>query len=173
MNTPPPSRTRLSPCGKYRLHIQPQETRPGCWNVLDVDVFEQNTERLIAKTSRNYPVDNIIQFLRQDERDYLLISENYHGGYGCIDLQTGEKVVFSPPPKSGEHWCWAALAEHDPDQRQLIISGCYWAAPYERAAIDFSHPMQVPYPVLNVVDEPFEDDDEEAEEEPSGDSSNP
>lgn len=170
--TPPPIRERLSPDGRFKLVIAPVESRPGAWNTLDIQVRRTQGDVLIGKTTRNYPVDSILHFVQQDGQDYLVLSENYHGGYGLMDLATGEKVVFDPrehsPAKGEQFWCWAAPVSHDAEARQLVISGCYWACPYDRITFDFSHPMSPPYAILNTEDEPWEDegeDDEEAEAE--------
>lgn len=151
--------TRPSPCGKYRLETL-NATRPGGGTLLEVVVREQATERVIARTSRNYHSAGILHFVSQDGHDYLIISENYHGGHGCIDLATGEKASFTPEVTrpNEQFWCWSEGISHDPETKHLVISGCYWAAPYERITFDFSRPMQPPYPILAVIDEPYEDD---------------
>lgn len=162
MTTSPAIRTRHSPDGRFRLDITPISNGEGRWSYLDISVFRESDNTLIGKTSRNYSSDYILQFLKQDGKDYLIISENYHGGYGVMDLSTGEKAIFDPTltrkDKHEQFWCWAGLYGHDADTKQLRISGCYWAAPYDIITYDFSNPMQVPYPILNIEDEPYEDD---------------
>ena len=78
-----------------------------------------------------------------------------------MDLATGEKAVFDPEEQAGveegeQFWCWAAPVSHDPEKKELVIAGCYWAAPYEKITFDFSSPMNPPYTVLKVEDD--EDD---------------
>jgi hypothetical protein len=135
---------------------------------MGIEVREVATQRVIATTTRNYPDDGILTFLQQDGQDYLLISENYHGGYGCVDLATGEKVVFEPENKKDQHWCWVAVNSHDAQAKTLRISGCYWACPFDVATVDFSNPMKLPYPVISVEDEPCEDDNDDDDDELGG-----
>ena len=86
-----------------------------------------------------------------------------------MNLVTGEKAVYDPRDKSTDKheqfWCWAGPVSHDPQSKQLVISGCFWGFPYERTTFDFSNPMSPPYPILNIEDEPYEDEDEDDNEE--------
>lgn len=159
------STERLSPNGQYKLLIRSLPTGKDTWGVLEIEVRRTQDDALIGTTTRNYPDAGILHFVEQDGVDYLVLSENYHGGHGVMNLATGEKVAFDPRPESTDKheqfWCWAAPVSHDPSTRQLKISGCYWAAPYEHITFDFSNPMSPPYPILLVEDEPYEEDDED------------
>ncbi len=163
------SRERLSPDGKYKLVITPIDNGAGSWFYLDVGVYRVSDGHLIGSTSRNYSNDHILHFVTQDGKDYLVISENYHGGYGVMDLETGEKAVYTPSKdpkeKHQQFWCWAGGVSHDPEKKELVIAGCYWAAPYERITFDFSNPMSPPYRIIKIEDEEYEDDDEEEDSE--------
>lgn len=158
---------RLSPDGRYKLIIQSNKTRPGCWNVVDVEVRRTADDALIGTTSRNYPATHVLHFVSQDGVDYLVISEHYHGGYGVMNLATGEKAHFNPNEGRTKDdpyepfWCWAGPVSHDPEKKELVIVGCYWGMPYDRITFDFSNPMAPPYAILKDEPEPYEDDDDE------------
>ena len=156
---------RFSDDGRYKLIIERVPTGEGTWDHLEIEVISVSDNRTIGKTTRNYPSHAIVHFVSQDGVDYLIISENYHGGYGVMNLLTGEKVLFTPKSKEmdkyEQFWCWAAPVSHDPKSKQLVIAGCYWAAPYDHITFDFSNPMSPPYEVLKVEDEPLEDWDED------------
>lgn len=164
-----PTQEHLSPDGQYKLVIKPQKTGQGTWDVLEVEVRRVIDNTLIGTTTRNYPGSDILHFVSQDGEDYLVLSENYHGGHGVMNLTTGEKSHHDPQPtrkdKHEQFWCWAAPVSHDPEARTLTISGCYWAAPYDHITFDFSNPMSPPYPILEIKDEPYDFSDLEDEEE--------
>lgn len=166
----PHTQERLSPDEKYKLLIKPRKTGERTWDTLDIEIRRVIDDTLIGTTTRNYPGSDILHFVSQDSVDYLVLSENYHGGYGVMNLITGEKAHYDPQPtqkdKYEPFWCWAEPVAHDPEARTLTISGCYWAAPYEHITFDFSTPMSPPYPILEIKDEPydpseFEDEDED------------
>ena len=156
---------RFSPDGRYKLIVRPIKGPPGTWNTLSIEVRRTEDGVLVGTTDRNHSSDQVLHFLQQDGVDYLILSENYHGGYGAMNLATGEKALYNPrdhtPDKTTPFWCWAAPVSHDPAQRQLVISGCYWACPYDRVTFDFSQPMNPPYPILKMEDEPWEEDAED------------
>lgn len=153
---PPTLQTRISPDGRFRIEIHTIEHQ-GRGHSKEVDVFDR-MGRLVGRTYRNFHRDEIFHFIQQDGKDYLILSENYHGGYGCMDLQTGEKMVFNPASLTSheQHWIWLAPAAHDPEAKTLTITGCYWAGPFEQKTFDFSHPLQAPYEELSCISE--EDD---------------
>lgn len=158
---------RLSPDGRYKLLIKPIARTPGCWNVLEVEVRRAADDALIGTTTRDYPNPSILHFVQQDGVDYLVISEHYHGGYGVMNLATGEKALYDPrdgraegAPRE-EYWCWAAPVSHDAEAKELIIAGCYWACPYDRITFDFSNPMSPPYAILREEPEPEEEEDDD------------
>ena len=143
---------RLSPDGRYKLISTPIPQAPGCWNVLSIEVRRTEDNALIGTTTRNFHDHEILHFVAQDGVDYLVISENYHGGHGVMNLATGEKAVYDPEDtpheKNQQFWCWAAPVSHDPASKELVIAWCYWACPYDRITFDFSNPMAPPYPIL-------------------------
>lgn len=159
---------KLSPDGRYKLVIKSIERTPECWNVLEIEVRRTSDDALIGTTVRNYPNPHILHFVQQDGVDYLVLSENYHGGYGVMNLATGEKAVYDPGAgrKEGdpheEYWCWAGPVSHDPEKKELVIVGCYWACPYDHITFDFSNPMAPPYTILKDEPEPYEEDEEDA-----------
>jgi hypothetical protein len=159
---------RLSPDGRYKLVLKSIERTPECWNALEIEVRRTSDDALIGTTVRNYPNPHILHFVQQDGVDYLVLSENYHGGYGVMNLATGEKAVYDPGAgrKEGdpheEYWCWAGPVSHDPEKKELVIVGCYWACPYDHITFDFSNPMAPPYAILKEEPEPYEEDEEDA-----------
>lgn len=144
---------RLSPDGRHRLIIRPVPHDPNVGSELDLTVLRTADGQLVGTSTRNYGNHHILQFVAQDGRNYLILSEDYHGGHGAMDLETGEKATFNPTEGSDEgeqFWCWAGVESHDPVARALIVIGCYWGCPYERTTFDFSQPLSPPYPVLRV-----------------------
>lgn len=158
---------RLSPDGRFKLRIflHVRDTRH--WGKLRIEVWDVAQNRQMGETTRNYGNDQILHFVQQDGVDYLVLSEDYHGGYGVMNLQTGEKAVYAPPKDPAnpheQFWCWAAPVSHDPAARQLRIEGCYWACPYEVATFDFSRPMAPPYPLLSMEYAPGEEEEDDSE----------
>ena len=165
---------QLSPDGRYKLVLKTIVTGENTWSHLEVEVRRTSDDALIGVTTRNYGNPSVYHFIRQDEVDYLVLSENYHGGYGVMNLATGEKAVYDPETEDHEEgtqfWCWAAGASHDPVKKELVIDGCYWAWPYELRTFDFSSPMSPPYPLLKVEELPEDDGDEESAETPTASS---
>lgn len=134
--------------------------------------------KVIAEWDYNYSAD-VFKFIEQGGKDFLLMMETYHGGQGCIDLSTGEKVAYDPAkdpeaptggfseifPKQREFWCWVQPLEYDEDSKSLEVEGCYWACPFTKRRFDLTYPMNPPYPViselyLNEDDEDGQDGDQ-------------
>lgn len=158
-------REKFSPDGRYKLVVKTVTTGENTWSYLEVEVRRTADDVLIGTTTRNYSNPGIYHFVTQDGVDYLVLSENYHGGYGVMNLLTGEKAVYDPEeeghPEGTQFWCWAGGVRHDPQAKQLVIVGCHWACPYEWTTFDFSNPMSPPYPVLSVEDEPYEEEEDD------------
>lgn len=154
----PPIQEQFSPDGRYKLVLKPIVTGEKTFGHLEVEVRRTADDALIGTTTRNYGNPSIYHFLAQDGVDYLVISENYHGGYGVMKLLTGEKAIYDPATEGHEEgtqfWCWAAVSSHDPERKELVIDGCYWACPYDLTTFDFSSPMSPPYPILKVEEVP-------------------
>lgn len=92
----PESKIDFSPSRKYRIEQTPVETKPGCWSYVEAYITNMQNMKVVATTKRNYS-HLFYQFIEDYlGTDWLLISENYHGGYGVIDLQTEQKYVFDP-----------------------------------------------------------------------------
>ena len=165
MNSPVSPQEIASHDGRHKLviHAAPNPAGEQYFGHLRIQVLETSDGAVVGETTRNYGNPSVLHFVSQDGVDYLVLSEDYHGGYGVMNLLTGEKAVYTPeqdPALAGEeHWCWAAGVSHDPIARRLTISGCYWACPYERSTFDFSQPMSPPYPLLERVLDPEEAED--------------
>ena len=71
----------LSPDGRFKLVLRSVDNGEGRWAYLDVDVMRVAEGGPIGKTSRNLGNPSIFHFVQQDGKDYLVLSENYHGGY--------------------------------------------------------------------------------------------
>jgi len=138
----------LSPSEKYRLVITPYHTGKGTWNYSEGLLYRQGDTEPFQRVVRNYgsfPFSWIEG--HANGHDYLLCGEDYQG-QTVIELDTGDRVDHMPKSaESGVGFCWA---DHhpSPDGMMIAVEGCYWACPYEVIIVDFSHPMQVPWPEL-------------------------
>lgn len=89
----------VSPSGRYfvkTMYIDPVGTG---WSCVKMEVFDYCHD-LVATTERNY-TRPFLHFVEDHAgSDWLIVSENYHGGYGVIDLHTGERFIHDPtvPP---------------------------------------------------------------------------
>lgn len=132
--------------------------------------------KVIATWDYNYPADVYAFITTKEGKDYLLMTETYHGGQGCIDLQTGEKVTYDPKddkaaptggfseifPSQREFWCWVQIGRYDQDNKTLQVEGCYWACPFSIRTFSMLDPMKLPYTV--VAETYVNDEDNDAEE---------
>ena len=67
-------------------------------------------------------------------------------------MDTGRRADYVPEQaKSGHGFCCAAHYP-SPDQRLVVIDGCYWACPYELVFCQFDDPMVLPWPQIDRVD---------------------
>lgn len=77
---------------------------------------------------------------------YLLAGEDYQG-YSVVNVTTGKvTTAIDNGAEKGFGFCFADVKV---DGDELVVIGCYWAAPYERRVYDFSNPENLPYPLLD------------------------
>lgn len=126
-------------------------TKEGCWRYSRGEVYEG--DRLIADVKRNYHAfpHSWIEG-HKNGHDYLICGEDYQG-QTVIELDTGERLDhMSKGHEKGHGFCWAAHTP-SPDGTMLLVSGCYWACPYEFVIFDFAEPMQPPWEILFRCDQ--------------------
>lgn len=145
-------KTYTSPSGRYRLQVTPYETGKGYWNLTEGIVFGPPSKDvpsgIIEVVQRNYAhFWHCWVEPHSDGHSYLLCGEDYQG-QTVIQLDTGKRIDYLPKEaKKGWGFCWIAVEPIEDDQ--LIVDGCYWGAPEERLIVDFSKPMELPYPVVD------------------------
>jgi len=129
----------LSPSGKYRLVITPFKTTEKGWNYSQGEVFEGN--RPITIVRRNYSSFPYCWVeAHANGHDYLIAGEDYQG-QTVVELDSGKRVDHIPAGAiQGCGFCWAEY-RYDPILQMLIVTGCFWACPYEYRFYDFSDPM--------------------------------
>lgn len=122
--------------------------------------WRQLVNHLVASYERNYP-NNLYFLIDYKDQDYLIISENYHGGYGCINLATGEKISYNPGSNNkfgprAERWCWANITSWDNATNKLRVEGCMWGMSYDITEFDLTNIHTFPWPeeyIGDVVEE--------------------
>ena len=136
------SKTKFSPLKKYRLVITNVKTREGCWSYSLGEVFNNETNELIAEIKRNYGsfpfafVEN-----HQNGHDYLFCGENYQN-QTVVELDTKNKVEHVDPGSSKGHgFCWAEMFPSNAGNL-IAVDGCYWADAYQTRIFDISDPMK-------------------------------
>lgn len=137
--------------GKYKLVMETYKTSKGGWNYSRGLIY--CGDKLIADVKRNYLSFGYAWILNhKNGHDYLLCGEDYQG-MTCIELDTGKRVDYLPKAaKKGAGWCWVEAIPNE-SKTKLALNGCVWACPYEWMIVDFTNPMVLPYPLLNVKQE--------------------
>lgn len=138
---------RLSSSGKYKLVVTPYQTTSGGWDYTQGCVYDSDGNQ-IAEVRRNYGVfpHSFIEN-HPNGHDYLLCGENYQG-QTVIELDTGKRVDYLPKAADqGFGFCWADY-HPSPDGTMIAVEGCFWACPYEVWIVDFSEPLDTPWPIL-------------------------
>lgn len=99
-----------------------------------------------------YNLDDDSEFCQRIQHSnghtYLIFREDLYG-YGVLELDTLREFHFFPaessplasPDRFRESFIWTGV-DYDPDSNLLAVIGCYWAAPFSIAVLDFSHPME-------------------------------
>lgn len=140
-----------SASGKYSLSIKSVETRPGCWNHTVGTIKRGNkTVAIIERNYHSFPYLFVED--HPDGHDYLICGRDYQG-QTVIQLDTDLIRDHLPKEASdGVGFCWASYTWNR-DFNLLVVSGCYWACPYEYRFYDFANPMDG-WPMLEVEGDP-------------------
>jgi hypothetical protein len=151
-------KTAPSPSGKYKLVISSYDQGKGYWNYTRGEVYEN--EKRIADVKRNYSAFPFSWIEgHKNGHDYLICGEDYQG-QTIVELDTGKRLDhMSKGHDKGHGFCWAAHSP-SPDGTMLLVSGCYWACPYEFVIFDFSEPMSPPWKELFRCDQGGCDDED-------------
>lgn len=145
----------LSPSNKYRLEIYQYKTREGGWNYSLGNIYEIQSEKLIASIYRNYPAFPYC-WVNQNNKEYLIGGENYQG-QTVVDLQTGDtKSFMSEGYEKGHGFCFGSM-NPSPDGNLLAVEGCYWGAPWQIKIFDITNILEGPkeIPIENYESEGF------------------
>lgn len=142
---------------RHSLTVEYLFTREGAWNYTRGTIVD-STGAVVAIVERNYGSFWYCYHPHTNGHEYVLCSADYHGGYTVIDLNSRERLDYTPPE---DKWCWV-VARSCSDNR-IEVEGCYWAGPYERIVFDFKDPWKRPLPEL-TRDWLGDDSDEEGEE---------
>ena len=164
MNDIKPLKTLQSPCGRWQadtFYIRDLDAaqKPQTCHDKDRDVViciqDMQTGQKVAEIVRNLHNPGAQLFFEHRNTPYILLCPQYHGGYGWLNLLTGEQSFYEPDDDQ-QYFCWISAHSHDTKNQLLEIDGCYWAAPFERMTFDFSDPLTFPYPLYRI--EPLEGD---------------
>lgn len=141
-----------------RLVMDLFTTKPGAWEFVRARVFTGTEMKHVATVWFNYH-----DFPHLWRPGYLICCQDYQG-HGWVRLSDGHKE-FMDHNKLGNGFCWANI---DPGTQPntIKVHGCVWAGPYETIIYDITNIEQVPYPILERIDDEYEpeDDDEEGDE---------
>jgi len=146
-------RTEISPSGRYKLEISLTKKFKGYWQWGIGKITNNITGEFISVIHRNYPAfwftwaEN-----HANGHDYLLAGEDYQG-QTIIQLDTGLRKDYIPTSaENGAGFCWVEV-EYQDDDRELVVYGCYWGAPFEYVRYDFVDPFNLPYPEMERWEE--------------------
>lgn len=138
----------LSPSGKYKLIIERFSTGKGTWAYSQGTVYKG--DEVVGQIQRNYSAFPFAWIENHPNgHDYFIGGEDYQG-QTVLELDTGTRRDLLPEEAAeGFGFCWASY-RYLPEHKLLIVSGCYWACPYEIRYYDFSDPMNG-WPQLEIV----------------------
>lgn len=144
----------------YTIHITETDNGKGYWKYIEYKIWDRKNKLLFNKT-RNYSTSNHC-FFEKDGKDYMLFSENYHGGQSIFCFQTLEYNNYVPIEKQKEHFCWASIYPN-PDSNIVAVHGCYWGDPFD---INFykmkDDPMELPYEYFHSIENVWDVDTDES-----------
>lgn len=143
--------------GLYKIDLyRAVPKKSGCWSCSRAVVTGlSETAKSVGDRSTIAVIDKNYGWLGHDwfEKNgntYLLFSEDYHGGYGILDLKTGKKSVYKP---SLGGFCWSSMSVSESSGHAAVV-GCFWAAPYEIRLYRIPEdPMQVPWELASLTRE--------------------
>ena len=143
-------REEMSPSGKYRLVLDYFTTGKGTWNYSQGTLYKVGQDIPVAVIQRNYGGFPYLFIEGHPKGDFFIGGEDYQG-QTVIELNTGARRDLLPEEaKAGHGFCWASY-KYNTDHQLLIVSGCFWACPYEVRLYDFSDPMNG-WPQLKFYD---------------------
>lgn len=142
--------THTSPSCKYRLEISTYSTGSGTWKYTQGCVYDSQGT-LLAEVRRNYHSFPFLFVEGHPNGDFLICGEDYQSPT-VVDLTTKEAKTFK-----GDPFCWAEYKYHS-ETKTVLVSGCYWAAPYEYRFYDFSDPMGKGPTLLDAGEHSFNND---------------
>lgn len=114
---------------------------------------------------RNINIDgsfyNLIK--HSNGNNYLVFRIDLYG-YSMLDLCTMKDYHYIPEKsfRGGETFIWTGT-HYISNTNLLIAEGCYWACPYSLFVIDFSNPVNLPYPMFDINDHLDYEDYEDTE----------
>lgn len=137
-----------SPSGKYRYVTTYHPS------MCKATIYRGDTE--IATVIRNF--DYFWSCWVEDHPtgcDYLVCGEDYQG-QTVVNLTTGEVKSYLPiNAYLGCGFCYT-WASPSPDKNRLVVFGCVWACPYQTLVVEFSDPMNMPWPIYQIREDDFE-----------------
>jgi hypothetical protein len=114
-----------SPRERYHHTWKQKPSRPGCWDLADVEIREGGEEltvsglmnwkeggRLAASYERDYPGTPPFEPFRQSGKDYALISRHYQAA-DVVDLATGD--VIASEDREAKDWGFCPAGFYVPD----------------------------------------------------------
>lgn len=135
--------------GPYSLDLYSLAKNGKHWPYTKAIVHTLAGEVVIYRNYSSFPKTWIMN--HKSGHDYLICGEDYQG-QTVVNLTTGEKVSWvDPGARNGVGFCWASILVSD-NSDFLAVNGCYWGAGYEAWIVDFSEPMNLPYPLLKRFD---------------------
>lgn len=122
---------------KYTIKTKKVETKPGCWNYLNVEIF--NGEEKVGEYQRNYSsMYNTFYPFEWNGKEYALYSHDYQTVSlmslpDCKLIAEDTESIFCPvdfnvpdPDGSNDYWKEEDLNEDAPIRNMAIVAGCVW-----------------------------------------------
>ena len=137
----------VSPSGQYSLVVETYKTGAKTWDYTKGIVSNKKGE-IIAEIERNYSVFWHC-WLEFGNREYMLCGQHYQG-YGAVDLKTGESNFLTdlgPVPSLGTGFCWIECQHYA--ENEVKVEGCVWGGPMETILYRITHPLVLPYEIID------------------------
>lgn len=116
-----------------------QGTLEGCNMYMSENMLMNYSDQVIY-TYRN--IDDAAEFStlisHSNGKKYLIFRTELYG-YSVFDIE--EKKDFHYVPDAKESFIWTAVF-YNPENNILLVSGCFWAAPFGLIMLDFTNPME-------------------------------
>lgn len=128
---------------KYMIDLFSVENKlKNFWNYTILEIYENKEDTLnkcfitkyITTIIRNYGSSPICFVDHPNGTDYLIVSEDYNGGYTIIDLNNYIEYIFFP-----NGWCIGKM-DISEDKTKLIFNGSIWGEVISTKIFDFSEP---------------------------------